>query len=371
MKNDAPENSGSGHSKTDGSHNSAAQFAKIIAGEHSDSSVDDFEKTAVAIDGPSGSGKNTLFKHFKSLTGAPDLSVLDTNVFMEPRSRRNDDERHSLFRNWYRVDAFKANLAKFLDSDQAMVIDQAYIRDPEGTASHSLAIPPGRLRILMGRYALHPEIQSVFESRSIATKKVIIDAPQPLRLNRIRQRASAQQHRTQDEQEELIQKTVDPDWFGYFPLIFPTADWYVVNYTNSDSEYRKPKDCVDRSHVWGAFANLHVQPERILRLIEIGANGATSTHRHENSDETYFHVLGGPLGVTLGRGADETRHILVPGESITVPHGVYHRAWAVNDSPPVYYETVLPVNGSRIDHDDIQRLREAKPMSQALSYFGA
>jgi uridine kinase/quercetin dioxygenase-like cupin family protein len=363
---------GNSHSElpiTDSSSACVEEFARLVAEKRSGNC--DTKASFVAIDGPSGSGKNTLIKLFQSRIGGFNLSVLDTNVFMKARFERSDHERNPLFRNWYRLDVFKANLLKFCDSEREVVIDQAYRHDLSGTTSHSVTIPPGRLRLLMGRYALHPEIQSIFREHSIGTMKVVIDAPQPLRIHRVRQRADVQRHRTQEAQEKLIRGTVDPDWLRYFPQVFLTADWYVVNYSDTYSVYRKPQDCIDRNHVWGAYAMLHLENRRILRLIEIGVKGATSTHRHENLDETYLHAFGGPLGVALGTGASETRHILLPGESITVPHGVFHSAWAVNDTPPVYYETVFPADGSRIDNDDILRLRQARPMSASLRYFEA
>ncbi len=323
----------------------------------------------VCIDGPSGSGKNTLLDFFKRSNNSRTLSILDTNVFMKPRYERNDKENDSLFINWYRTGFFKRVLVDFLDSNKNLIIDQAYKHDINGDISHLVIIPPDPFRILLGRYSLHNEIQELFKSQLIDVKKVIIDAPQSLRLDRVKKRAYTQKHRATEEQEALIIDTVDPDWFRYFPSVFLTADWYIVNYSNSYSVCRKPQECINRSHVWGAFADLHVQPERIYRLIEIGKNGATSLHLHENLDEIYFHVLGGPLGVTLMRGFSESDYILFPGESLKIPHGVYHKAYAINDQPPLYYETVLPVHGSYIDNNDIKKLSKAMPMSGSLSYL--
>ena len=246
----------------------------------------------LCIDGPSGSGKNTLFSLFKRYNDHISLSILDTNVFMQPRHKRNDKENKSLFRNWYRSDFFKENLISFLNSEKEIIIKHAYKHDKVGDISHTYRIHPGQIKVLMGRYSLHSEIQSIFEKQLIRTEKIIIDAPQSLRLKRVKQRASIQKHRTPEEQEKLILDIVDPDWLKYFPQIFLTADWYVVNYSDSRSVYRKPQDCINRNHVWGAFANLHIQTDRIYRLIEIGKNGITSLHKHKNLNETYYHISG-------------------------------------------------------------------------------
>jgi len=323
----------------------------------------------VCIDGPSGSGKNTLLDHFEGCNDGHPLSILDTNIFMKPRFERNDDEIDSLFRNWYRTDLFKEKLVSFLNPADITIIDQAYRHDKDGDISHIVKILPGPFRILMGRYSLHPEIQSVFKRQSIDTTKIIIDAPQSLRLKRVKQRAYVQMHRTPEEQEKLIIDTVDIDWFRYFPSIFFTSDWYIVNYSDSYSTYRKPQDCINRNHVWGAYADLHVKTDRLYRLIEIGKNGATSLHMHKNLDEIYLHVLGGPLGVTIRTDFDEKEVRLVPGKSLTIPHGVYHKAYALDNTPPVYYETVLPVKGSTIDSNDIYKLSNAIPKSGSLTYL--
>lgn len=364
-------NSNSEIPKIDESSSNINKLIQLVAKQPPNKLIDhvNIRTHFVCIDGPSGSGKNTLLHFFRSCNDGHPLSILDTNVFMKPRRERNDKENDSLFRNWYRTDAFKEKLVKFIDPKNIIIIDQAYKHDKDGDISHLVKIPPGPFRVLMGRYSLHHEIQSVFKSQLVDTKKIIIDAPQSLRLKRVKQRACVQKHRTPEEQEKLIIDTVDPDWFRYFPLIFLTADWYVVNYSDSYSIYRKPQECINRSHVWGAFADLHVQPERIYKLIEIGKNGATSLHMHENLDEIYFHVLGGPLGVTLRTGFDEKDYMLVPGKSLTIPHGVYHKVYAVDNKPPVYYETVLPAKGSNIDNNDIHKLSKATPMSGSLTYL--
>jgi mannose-6-phosphate isomerase-like protein (cupin superfamily) len=269
------------------------------------------------------------------------------------------------------VELFKKKVAEFVDPNRTVVIDQAYKRDLRGYISDVVTIPPGRLRVLVGRYSLHPEIQLAWQGHAMKAVKVLLDAPQQLRLKRVSERASSQAHREPEEQRRLIRQTVDPDWFKYFPSIFPSSDWYVVNYSSLPSVFRRPADCIDRSHVWGAFANLHIEPERIFRLVEIGKGGATSIHMHRAIDEAYLHVSGGRLGVTIGRGSAERTHVLVPGESLTVPRGTFHQAFAVDGDPPVYYETMSSADGSEIDSRNVERLSPARPMSGSLSYFAS
>jgi mannose-6-phosphate isomerase-like protein (cupin superfamily) len=90
---------------------------------------------------------------------------------------------------------------------------------------------------------------------------------------------------------------------------------------------------------------------------------------HENLNEIYYHVLGGPLGVSLRSDNNEKEYILYPGDSITVPNKVYHKIYAVDNTPPIYYETVLPTNGMHINNNDIHRLKKATPMSGSLTYL--
>lgn len=323
----------------------------------------------ICVDGPSGSGKNSLFSHLEARNLGLPLSVLDTNVFMKRRKERKDRESRPLFSNWYRVDYFKEKVAEFLNPKNQVCIDQAYKHDRKGDTSHAVAIRPGSPRVLMGRYSLHPEIRSVLAAGLVDPVKIIIDAPQALRLDRVRQRARVRQHRTPEQQAKLIVETVDPDWTRYFPSIFRTADWYMVNYADSFSTYHRPEECINRSHAWGAFADLHVEPDKTFRLIEIGKGGATSLHVHRTLDEEYFHVLGGALGVTVIEGRVEQNHVLTVGQSLLVPHGVYHRVYALDAMSVVYYETVVAATGSCVEGNDIRRLSESRARSGPLSYL--
>jgi quercetin dioxygenase-like cupin family protein len=331
----------------------------------------------VCVDGPSAAGKRE-FGQFLSNT-RPNTAAIDGDLFLLPRSQRplpttaeelSQIPPHAMsIRNWHDLGKLKRNLdglmAALANGDSEYKFSGAYKHDARGESDRELGLKLDfQTLVLTGRYALDPEVQEALRKYDIPVLKIIIDALPSERLQRVLTRAQLWGSRPVDQQRYIQTQIAEPDWRAYLPTIFGTADLYAT--TDGKLTVLKPSELIERSHVWGRYADLVTDPSGVYRMIEIGQSGRTSIHRHSQLKETY-HVIDGPLEVQLGETPEKLEvNLLNKGDTITIPNGYWHSAGSYNGSQPLYYETVIPVNG-QINPNDIEKAVPAKPMSGQLS----
>lgn len=106
---------------------------------------------------------------------------------------------------------------------------------------------------------------------------------------------------------------------------------------------------------WGRSTSLTREPMVHSDIIKVEAGGFCSIHRH-NGKANVFHVLKGMLVVRqlAVLNASPYCRAIGPGESRTVPAGVWHQFWCPEETFCI--EVYLPhVDGLVLDADDIER----------------
>ncbi|MBC8101054.1 MAG: cupin domain-containing protein [Cytophagales bacterium] len=79
--------------------------------------------------------------------------------------------------------------------------------------------------------------------------------------------------------------------------------------------------------VWLVSRSLGNSSTMTFGRVTINAGAANPRHRHPNCDEI-LHLVSGRLEHSLG----EERFLMEPGDSISIPTGIYHNARALGDS---------------------------------------
>ena len=114
----------------------------------------------------------------------------------------------------------------------------------------------------------------------------------------------------------------------------------MIAYTNGESAGRP----------WGYWRVLGVQPNAVIKHLEINPHSRLSLQRHAHRAERWI-VTGGVATVQRG----EEHFELQPGESVLIPRGEWHRLGNAGDSPVSIIEVQM---GDLLDETDIERLED-------------
>jgi cytidyltransferase-like protein len=115
-------------------------------------------------------------------------------------------------------------------------------------------------------------------------------------------------------------------------------------------EWSKPT--VERA--WGRYTILeHIKDSGwAVKQLEFDAGKSLSDQRHFKRSE-HWHIVDGVITMLLeDRNGRRSEHLLVPGDSIDIPVGYWHKAINIDNKPAKVIEVWL---GDELTEDDIER----------------
>lgn len=120
-----------------------------------------------------------------------------------------------------------------------------------------------------------------------------------------------------------------------------SSSWILKNWD-------KPK--VKRS--WGQYTILHKGDDWRVKELVFNVGSALSDQRHFKRSE-HWHVVDGVITMLLeDRQGKKTRQLLVPGDSIDIPVGWWHKATNMDNKPAKVIEVWM---GKELSENDIER----------------
>lgn len=103
---------------------------------------------------------------------------------------------------------------------------------------------------------------------------------------------------------------------------------------------------------WGKYTVLDKKEGWQVKELEFYQGHALSNQRHFKRSE-HWHVVDGVITMLLeDRNGNKSTHLLVPGDSIDIPVGYWHKATNISDIPAKVIEVWM---GNKLTEDDIER----------------
>ena len=121
---------------------------------------------------------------------------------------------------------------------------------------------------------------------------------------------------------------------------------------NSSSWILKAWSQPTTERAWGRYTVLDSGTDWKVKQLEFDAGKSLSDQRHFKRSE-HWHVVDGVITMLLeDRKGVRSSHLLVPGDSIDIPVGYWHKAVNVDNKPARVIEVWI---GSELTEDDIER----------------
>jgi D-beta-D-heptose 7-phosphate kinase/D-beta-D-heptose 1-phosphate adenosyltransferase len=130
-----------------------------------------------------------------------------------------------------------------------------------------------------------------------------------------------------------------------------SSSWILNNY------YQNQPVTVHRHTVeraWGRYTVLEHEKDSgwAVKHLEFDAGKSLSDQRHFKRSE-HWHVVDGVISIVLeDRKSHRSEHLLVPGDSIDIPIGYWHKAKNIGDRPARVIEVWM---GKELTEEDIER----------------
>jgi mannose-6-phosphate isomerase-like protein (cupin superfamily) len=103
--------------------------------------------------------------------------------------------------------------------------------------------------------------------------------------------------------------------------------------------------------VWGTTTRVFHSSSCIVEHISIKQGWRCSKHRHHHR-HNQFYVISGRLRIIADKDGLTDETVLTAGQSMTVPHGIWHRFEAMSDveAVEVYWVEMVMDDIERMDH---------------------
>lgn len=110
------------------------------------------------------------------------------------------------------------------------------------------------------------------------------------------------------------------------------------------------KPTVERA--WGKYTILHKGDDWRVKELVFNVGAALSDQRHFKRSE-HWHVVDGVIAMRLeDRQGNKTQQLLIPGDSIDIPTGYWHKAVNMDNRPAKVIEVWM---GKELTENDIER----------------
>ena len=121
---------------------------------------------------------------------------------------------------------------------------------------------------------------------------------------------------------------------------------------NSSSWILKAWSQPTTERAWGKYTVLDKGDGWLVKQLEFDRGKALSDQRHFKRSE-HWHVVDGVISMRLeDRNGGQSQHLLVPGDSIDIPVGYWHKAVNIDNKPARVIEVWM---GKELTENDIER----------------
>lgn len=120
-----------------------------------------------------------------------------------------------------------------------------------------------------------------------------------------------------------------------------SSSWILKNWSQPTTE-----------RAWGRYTILDTGNDWQVKQLEFDSGKSLSDQRHFKRSE-HWHVVDGVITMLLeDRNGKKSEHLLIPGDSIDIPTGYWHKAINIDNKPAKVIEVWL---GQELTENDIER----------------